>query len=145
MPLNKLNFRLNSQCKRMLTWSPKRMDSTYKKRVAHYARAKCDVFHARLPWQGMLKFYKGSIFVITETQFAIQSQVAKQPNCTERLHVDATIMRSFQTELFSHFLPLSYTGHVNLAAAKHWRFMPKYRDGDTVEFNIFRVQNFVSA
>ena len=48
-------------------------------------------------------------------------------------------MRYFQTELFSRFLPSSYAGHVNLATAKHWRFMPKYRDGDTVEFNIFRV------
>ncbi len=35
----------------------------------------CDVFHARLPRQGMVKLYKGSIFVIKETQFAIQSQV----------------------------------------------------------------------
>ena len=26
--LNDLNFRLNSQCKRRLTWSPKRVDST---------------------------------------------------------------------------------------------------------------------
>ena len=34
-----------------------------------------DVFQARLPWQGMVKFYKGSIFVITETQFVIQIQV----------------------------------------------------------------------
>ena len=39
------------------------------------ARASRDVFHARLPWQGMVKLYKGSIFVITETQFVIQSQV----------------------------------------------------------------------
>ena len=33
----------------------------------------------------------------------------------ERLHVDATIMRCFQAELFSRFLPSSYVGHVNLA------------------------------
>ena len=33
------------------------------------------LFHARLPRQGMVKLYKGSIFVITEAQFAIQSQV----------------------------------------------------------------------
>ena len=39
------------------------------------ARAQCGVFHARLPWQGMMKVYKGSIFFITEAQFAIQSQV----------------------------------------------------------------------
>ena len=35
------------------------------------ARAECDVFHARLSWQGMVTLYKGSICVITETQFAI--------------------------------------------------------------------------
>ena len=118
---------------------PKRVDSTNQKRLAHYAHAHCDVFQASLPWQGIVKFYKGSIFVITETQFAIQSQVPQQPNNTERLHVDATIMRSFQTELFSCFLPSAYCDNVNLAATKHWQFMPKYRDGDTVEFNIFRV------
>ena len=39
------------------------------------ARTDRDVFHARLPWKVMLKLYKGSIFVITETQFAIQCQV----------------------------------------------------------------------
>ena len=38
--------------------------------------AQCEVFHARMSWQGMVKFYKGSILVITETQFAIQNQVA---------------------------------------------------------------------
>ena len=53
----------------------KRVDSTNQNRLPHYARAHCDVFQARLPWQGTVKFYKGSIFVITETQFAIQSQV----------------------------------------------------------------------
>ena len=26
------------------------------------ARAQCGVFHVRLPWQGMMKVYKGSIF-----------------------------------------------------------------------------------
>ena len=51
--------------------------------------------------------------------------------------MDATIMRSFQTELFSRFLPVAYVGHVNLAAAKHWRVMPKLKDGSTVEFIFF--------
>ena len=64
---------------------------------------------------------------------------------TERLYVDAKIMRSFQAELFSRFLPSSYAGHVNLTASKHWRFMPKWKHGSTVEFIIFRVQDFVSA
>ena len=89
------------------------MDSTNQKRLPADARASPDVFHARLPWQGMVKLYKGSIFVITETQFANQSQVTQQPNSMERPHVDATIMRSFQAELFSRFLPSSYAGHVN--------------------------------
>ena len=59
--------------------------------------------------------------------------------------MDATIMRSFQIELYSRFLPSTYVGHVNLAAAKPWRFMPKRKDGSTVEFIIFRVQDFLSA
>ena len=37
---------------------------------------------------------------------------------TKRLHVDAIIMRCFQAELFSRFLPSSYAGHVNLAGEK---------------------------
>ena len=32
--------------------------------------------------------------------------------------VDARIMRCFQAELFSRFLPPSYAGHVNLAGEK---------------------------
>ena len=55
------------------------------------------------------------------------------------IYVNATIMRSFQTELFSSFLPSTYAGHINLAAAKHWKFMPNWKDGSTVEFIIFRV------
>ena len=35
-----------------------------------------------------------------------------QPNCTERLHVDATIMRYFQTEQFSSFHLSTYGGRV---------------------------------
>ena len=52
---------------------PKRMDSTNQTRRP--AVAQCDVFLAGLSWQGMAKLYKDSIFVITETQFAFQSQV----------------------------------------------------------------------
>ena len=39
------------------------------------APAHSDVFHARQSWQEMVKLNKGSIFIITETQFAIQIQV----------------------------------------------------------------------
>ena len=33
------------------------------------------VFQVGLPWKEMVKLNKGNIFIITETQFAIQSQV----------------------------------------------------------------------
>ena len=55
------------------------------------------------------------------------------------MYVDATIMQSSQTELFSSFLPSTYVGHGNLAAAKHWQFMPNWKNGSTVEFIIVRV------
>ena len=48
----------------------------------------------------------------------LPSKVRLRPTSTERLHVDATIMRCFQAELFSRFLPPSYAGHVNLAGEK---------------------------
>ena len=51
------------------------VDSTNQKRLPYNAHAHRDVFQARLPWQEMVKLNKGSIFIITETQFAIQSQV----------------------------------------------------------------------
>ena len=55
----------------------------------------------------------------------------KQPNCTERLHVDATKMRYFHTEQFSSFMPSTYADHVNFAAAKPCQFMPNWKDGNT--------------
>ena len=54
-------------------------------------------------------------------------------------------MRSSQAELSSRFLPSLYVGQVNLAAGEPWEFMPKCKDGSTVEFIIFRVQDFLSA
>ena len=49
-------------------------------------------------------------------------------------------MRSFQTELFSSVLPSTYAGHVNLAAVKHWQFMPNWKDGSTVGlFFVFKM------
>ncbi len=54
---------------------PKEMDSTNQKRFSPNAHAHRDVFQASLSWQEMVKLNKGSIVIITETQFAIQSQV----------------------------------------------------------------------
>ena len=45
------------------------------KRLPSNAHAHRDVFQARLEWEEMVKLDKGSIFIITETQFAIQSKV----------------------------------------------------------------------
>ena len=50
------------------------VDSTNQKRLPDNAHAHRDILQAHLPWQGMVKLNKGRIFVITETQFAIQSQ-----------------------------------------------------------------------
>ena len=61
--------------------------------------------------------------VIQRQHFCHHGDTICDPNSTERLHVDETIMRSFQAELFSHFL--------------HRRML--------VEFVIFRVQDFLSA
>ena len=61
---------------------PKRMDSTNQKRLAHFASAHCDVFQARPSWQGIVKFYKGSIFVITGHN--LPSKVKLRNNQTKR-------------------------------------------------------------
>ena len=53
----------------------KELDSSNQKQLPAYARAFRDVFHARRQWQGMVNLYKRSIFVITQTQFANQTQV----------------------------------------------------------------------
>ena len=50
----KLNFRLSSQCKRRLTWSPERVDSINQKILPTNAHAHRDVFQARLPWKEMV-------------------------------------------------------------------------------------------
>ena len=52
-----------------------RVESTNQKRLPADAHAHRDVFQARLPWQDIVKLNKRIIFVITETHFAIQSQV----------------------------------------------------------------------
>ena len=41
--------------------------------------------------------------------------------------------------IFKCFLPSTYAGHINLAAGKHWQFIPNCKDGGTVEIIIFRV------
>ena len=85
----------------MPTWSPARVDSTYQKQRP--TRSDCDVFYARLPWQGMVKLYKGSIF----SHYGDTICHLRSGYVTTTLHgtssADATIMRYFQTELCSRF------------------------------------------
>ena len=106
---------IDDQCNRRLTWSVPRESEFNQSETASgkCARVVVKLYGAQL--------YKGSIFVITKAQLWIQSQV----NCTESLHVDATIMRSFQTEQYSRFLPSPYAGHVKLATAKHCKLYCK--------------------
>ena len=61
---------------------------------------------------------------------------------SERLHVDATVIRSFQKELFSRFLPSPYVVHVNLAAGKPSRvtIVPLL----VCDFIIYIIQNICS-
>ena len=59
------------------------MDSTSQKRLPAVVRAHCDVFQAHLPWQVIVKLYKGSIFVITETH-------PKSDYVTTKLHGTST-------------------------------------------------------
>ena len=62
------------------------MDSTNRTRLPSNAHAHRDVFQASLPWEEMVKLNKGSIFIITETQFAIQ----KSGYVTTKLHGTST-------------------------------------------------------
>ena len=64
---------------------------------------------------------------------------------SQSVHVDATIIRSFQKELFQCVLPSMYAAHVSLAAGRPWSCMPKWQYGDIVDFITFRVWNFVSV
>ena len=70
---------------------------------------------------------------------------------TTKLHGTSTcgcnkLMRCFQAELFSSFLPRSYAGHVNLAGERpSTRFMLNFKYGSPVEIIVFRVQYFFSA
>ena len=54
---------------------PKESGFNQSETVPPNAHAHHDVFQAGLPWEEVVKLNKGSIFIITETQCAIQSQV----------------------------------------------------------------------
>ena len=87
------------------------MDSTNQERRPAVARAHCDAMARDGEVIQMQHFcHHGDTLCHPKSGFVT--------NSTERLHGDATIMRCFQAELFSRFLPSSYAGHVNLAGEK---------------------------
>ena len=73
----------------------------------------------------MVNLYICSISVITGNNWP--SKLKLQPNSTERLQVDATIMLRGKKK------PMQGT------LARNRRYMPMWQDGDTVEFILFRV------
>ena len=78
------------------------MDSTNQERRPAVARAHCDVF---LGWPAMARDGE----VIQMQHFCHHGDTLPS-KFRFRLRVDATIMRCFQAELFSRFLPSSYAG-----------------------------------
>ena len=69
-----------------------------------------DVVHACLQRKETMNLYKCNISVITEIQFAIQTQVTKLYGTSTCGCNNNTI---FQKEQFSRFLPSTYVGHVS--------------------------------
>ena len=58
---------------------------------------------------------------------------------TTKLHGTSTC-RCNNNAIFSDRAIFKFPAvYVNLAAAKHWQFMPNWKDGSTAEFIIFRV------
>ena len=92
-------------------------------RLMQNAHAHRDVFQARLPWEEMVKLNK-----LQRQHFYHHGDTICHPKSG-----------TSTSQLFSSFLSSTYAGHINLAAAKHWHFMPNWKDGSTVEFIIFRV------
>ena len=66
---------------------------------------------------------------------------------TTKLHGTSTCNNNaiFSDRAIFTFPTVAVFTNVNLNAAKHCRWLPKYRDGSAVEFLIFRVYKFVSA
>ena len=103
----------------MVTWSPK---------SAEYNQSKTtpmrDVVHAFWQLQDTLNLYKCSISVITETQFANSSYVASKLYAPERLHSDATMIRSFRKRYFHVSLRgrMPISGRISVTHAKEARW-----------------------
>ena len=64
---------------------PKESGFNQSEMASGYGHAHCDVFQARLPWQGMAKLTKCSIFIITETQLPSKVRL-----CTTKQHGTST-------------------------------------------------------
>ena len=123
---------IDYQCKRRLTWSPKSVDSTNQKRLpvnAHAHRV------SRLACNGKIWLH-----------FCHHGDTIYHPKSgyvTTKLYGTSTCRCNnnaiFSDRAISSFLPSTYAGHANLAAAKPWQFITNWKDGNTVEFITFSV------
>ena len=140
-----LHFRLHSQCKRRLTCSLKRMDSTNQTRLPAVSRAHCDVFQAGLPRQGMATLYKGSIFCHHGDAICHP----KSGYVTTKLHGTSTCGCN-NNAMFSGRAILTFPTTVvcwpcYLAGEKPRLFMLNCKYSSPVEIIVFHVQYFFSA
>ena len=81
---------------------PRGVDSTNQNLLPANAHAHRDVFQARLTWQDMHFYHHGDTICHPKSGYTC---INNQTTRNVRVHVDATIMRSFQAEQFSRFLP----------------------------------------
>ena len=143
---NKLNFRLNSQCKRRLTWSPKRMDSTNQTRLPAVARAHCDIFSG---WPAMAR--DGEVLQLRQ-HFCHPGDTICHPKSgyvTTELHRTSTCGCNnnvmFSGRAIFAFPTVVVCWPCQSRRGKPWRFMPNCKYGSPVEIIIFLVQYFFSA
>ena len=103
------------------------------------------LFQAGLPWQGMTKLYKGSIFCHHGDTICHP----KSGYLTTKLHGTSTCgcnnNAMFSGRAISRFLPSSYVGHVNLAREKPSGLMLNCKYGSPVEIIVILVQYFFAA
>ena len=138
---------LNYQCKRRLTWSPKRIDSTNQKRRPAVAWAHCDVFQAPLPWQGIVKLYKGSMLVTKVRLCNDQISHPKSGYVTTKLHGTCGCNNNamFSGRAIFMFPTVVVCRPRESGPGKALTVHAKCKYGSTVEIIVFRVQYFLSA
>ena len=123
-----MNFRVNSQCNRRLTWSPKGRDSNQSETV--YAWHSMHVDNGKR-WQNEVCLSSRGHSLSSKLELRNKQTIFGM--ATWRCNNNTTI----HNDLFSCFLPSKYTEHRS-AARPRW-CMSKWQDGDIIEFIILSV------